>query len=122
MINFKKIFKDYEGDKAHIDAVLEACDEFTGKGLFQFIEFLQTDLESLDLIYEYIDTLIDDNLFALREWAVEGYPYIEMYIEELGMTKDWHAMIRGGQYYEAQEEIHECIQDMIDYIEDNYRV
>ena len=120
-MNIEKIFNGYKSEyKEEILIIIN--DNFSDKGLDSLISFLEDDINYNGAVDDMIDDYIDIYYRSLREWAVNNYHYIEDALVEFGTSEDYHKDIQMGQYKFYSEEIYSCINEMIKYIKDNYKV
>lgn len=123
MLNVKKVFTGFDNDFK--DEILEVISYgFNDNSLDELISYLSDTINDNGAIDELIDNNIDIYYYDLRKWSVDNYEYIEQYYEEFGMPDkfDFHRSVQGGQYVYYNEFVNECINDMIDYVNDKYDV
>jgi len=120
-MNIEKILNGFESEYKEdiMDIINYNFNDNDLDSLISFIEDSINDNGDIDeLIYSYIDIYYS----SLREWAADYYHYIEDALEEFGTSKDYHKDIQTGQHLYYQEEINNCIDEMIEHIRDNYKI
>ncbi len=122
-MNIHKIFKTFSN--VYKEDIIEIINNnFEDNRMDDLIEWMEDDIEHNGSISELADSYIDVYYYDLRVWAVDNYEYIEDAMDEFGMPEkfDFHKAIQQGQYVKYQEDIYECISNMIEHIKENYKV
>ena len=119
MLNTNKILKRAEREITFETDFLN--DILSYQELSDFEELVDW-LEGNDESYEYADSMVDVYNYALRQWAVENYAYIEEAIDDLGAPEpfDFHKAIQYGQYHKYLQDIYSDCQALIEFIKETY--
>jgi hypothetical protein len=121
MLNVRKVLNGFECD--YKDELLEVIDyDFDDNSLNEFIDYLEDSINDSGAIDEVIDRQIDIYYYDLRKWFVDNFDYVDQAIDEFGKAEDIHKDIQMGQYLYYSELIYECISDMVDFINEKYKV
>ena len=138
MINLEVITKgfEYSGKFLSKDDLMDLLSGYSFKDFNELINYLEDNDSNYigDNIFSLSDSKVDIYYYALREWAVDNYRYIEEAMDEFGMPEkfdfhkfgmpekfDFHRCIAIGQFYAYNNEFYSLVNEFKSYIEDNYK-